>query len=191
MNIVVFGGSFNPVHTGHAMMASVVASLNDVDEVWMMVSPQNPLKISKELMDENDRFRLVKMVADISNSVVASDFEFTLSRPSYTYKTLKALKENFPEHNFKLLIGSDNWKDFNLWRDTDKIIKEFGVIIYQRPDVPVSGPFPEGVRLLDNVPMMLISSTYIREALKQGRDVRFMVPDIIYDELKNIHDYGK
>lgn len=191
MNVVVFGGSFNPVHTGHAMIASVVASLKEVDEVWMMVSPQNPLKENAELMDENVRLNLVSKIAEITPGVKASDFEFHLPRPSYTYKTLSSLKERYPDNNFQLLIGSDNWKDFSRWRDTDKIIKEFGVLIYQRPDCPVTGPYPEGVRVLENVPMILLSSTYIRKLLKEGEEIRFMVPDIIYDQLKNIHYYEK
>ncbi|MDE6717992.1 MAG: adenylyltransferase/cytidyltransferase family protein, partial [Muribaculaceae bacterium] len=106
MRIVVYGGSFNPVHAGHAMIASVVAGREDVDEVWMMVSPQNPFKTDMRLMPEQERLRLVKLVADTAEGIKASDFEFRLSRPSYTYKTLCALRDAYPQHTFRLLVGS-------------------------------------------------------------------------------------
>lgn len=184
MRIVVFGGSFNPVHTGHAMIASVVAGRDDVDEVWMMVSPQNPFKADMRLMPEQERLRLVRLMAKETDGIEASDFEFGLPRPSYTYKTLCALRDAYPEHSFRLLVGSDNWRQFDRWRNPDEIVKEFGVLIYQRPDDPVEGPFPEGVELLKDVPMMMISSSYIRERLKAGKSVRFMVPDEVERELR-------
>lgn len=185
MRIAVFGGSFNPVHTGHAIIASSVAALMEIDEVWMMVSPQNPLKADRQLMPEKERLGLVRLVADECQGVVASDFEFSLPRPSFTYNTLCRLRERFPEHDFSILIGSDNWKEFHRWRDADRIISEFGVIIYQRPDAIVAPPFPNGVILLEGLPMMMISSTYIRELMAEGRDFRFLVPDVVYKELKD------
>lgn len=183
MRIIVFGGSFNPVHTGHALMASVVAQLKDVDEVWMMVSPQNPLKNESGLMPENERLKLVKLVAANTPGVVASDFEFHLERPSFTYKTLCSLLKRYPQHEFRILIGSDNWNDFYRWRDHDKIIEEFGVVIYERPGYEVKGSLPGNVTLLKDVPMMMVSSTYIRRAIKEGKDIRYMVPDVVYKEI--------
>ncbi|MBD5328422.1 MAG: nicotinate-nucleotide adenylyltransferase [Bacteroides sp.] len=189
MRIAVFGGSFNPVHTGHAIIASSVAALPEIDEVWMMVSPQNPLKVDKKLMPEEERLRLVQLVAGECQHVKASDFEFSLPRPSFTYNTLCRLRERFPQHDFSILIGSDNWRVFNHWRDADRIISEFGVIIYQRPDVVVEPPFPNGVTLLEGLPMMMISSTYVRELMAAGRDFRFLVPDVVYKELKDGRKY--
>lgn len=186
MRVAVFGGSFNPIHTGHALIASSVAESGEADEVWLMVSPQNPLKQDRMLMPEIVRFRLAAKVTEMCKGVKASDFEFHLPRPSYTYNTLCKLKENFPEDQFILLIGSDNWKIFDKWMNSDKIISEFGVLIYQRPDDPATGPFPEGVKVIDNVPQMLVSSTLIRERLKKGKDIRFLVPDVIYNEVKSI-----
>lgn len=166
------------------MIASGVAQQENIDEVWMMVSPQNPLKPNKELWPQEERLRLVRLVANETENVKASDFEFTLPLPSYTYKTLCELRKAFPQHNFRLLIGSDNWKIFNKWRNSERIISEFGVIIYQRPDAKATPPFPANVVLLENLPMMMISSTYIRERLKAGYDIRFLVPDVVYNELK-------
>lgn len=187
MNIVVFGGSFNPIHTGHAMIASAVAQLEDVDEVWLMVSPQNPLKINKSMMPEELRLKLVRLVAQQCKGVVCSDFEFSLPRPSYTYKTLCELQKAYPQHEFRILIGSDNWKIFDQWKEWGRIIEEYGVLIYHRPDAEVKPPFPEGVRLLEDVPMMMVSSTYIRKRIQEGFDVRFLVPDVVYNEL----EYGR
>ncbi len=187
MNIVVFGGSFNPIHTGHAMIASAVAQIDDVDQVWLMVSPQNPLKANDELLPEELRYKLAHLVAKECRSVVCSDFEFNLPRPSFTYNTLCRLKEAYPQHNFRLLIGSDNWKIFDRWRDWKNIISEYGVLVYQRPDAMVAAPFPEGVTLLDNLPMMLISSSYIRKQMRDGKDIRFLVPDVVYNKL----EYGR
>lgn len=183
MNIAVFGGSFNPIHTGHAMIASQASQQPGVDEVWLMVSPQNPLKHDADLMPEEERLALARLVADECKGVRTSDFEFRLPRPSYTYNTLCRLRDAYPEHTFRLLIGSDNWNIFSRWRNSEKIISEFGVIIYPRPDAPAIPPFPENVELLNNLPLMLVSSTYIRESLKHGRDIRFLVPDAVYDRL--------
>ena len=188
MRIAIFGGSFNPVHTGHAIIASTVARQEYVDEVWMMVSPQNPLKADKTMMPEEERLQLVRLVADETEGVYGSDFEFGLPRPTYTYNTLCRLRETYPQHEFTLLIGSDNWRIFSRWRNSLNIIEEFGVIIYQRPDTPVEGPFPRGVRLLDNVPLMLISSSYIRDCIRSGEDIRFLVPDVVYDKIKERND---
>lgn len=183
MKIVVFGGSFNPIHVGHAIMASTVAAMPDVDEVWMMVSPQNPFKVNSHLMPEDFRLKLARLAMQDCEGVKVSDFEFHLERPSYTYKTLKALQSKYPEHSFRILIGSDNWQLFHNWRDADKIISEFGIVIYQRPDCKVEGPFPKNVRLLENVPLVMLSSTYIREKLGNGESIDFLVPEKIKKEL--------
>lgn len=189
MRIVIFGGSFNPIHVGHLIIAETVSQLPDVDEVWIMVSPQNPLKQQSELAPEETRLKLVEKSLKSIKGVKASDFEFSLPRPSYTYKTLCELKKHYPQHEFRILIGSDNWELFSKWRNPEEILHQFGVIIYQRPDCPASGPFPDGVEVVEDVPLMLLSSTYIRNKIKDGKDVRFMVPDVIYEETLRI--YGK
>ncbi|MDE7413364.1 MAG: nicotinate-nucleotide adenylyltransferase [Muribaculaceae bacterium] len=189
MNIVIFGGSFNPIHIGHMIIAETVSQLPDVDEVWIMVSPQNPLKSQSGLASEEDRLRLAEKALERVNGVKVSDFEFTLSRPSYTYKTLCELKRLYPQHEFRILIGSDNWDLFSKWRNSEEILRQFGVIVYQRPDCRSSGPFPDNVKILDGVPLILLSSTYIRNKIKEGKDVRFMIPDVIYEDTLRI--YGK
>lgn len=176
MKIGVYSGSFDPIHTGHAMVANYVAQWGGVDEVWLMVSRQNPLKKGRKPLADHYRMGMARLVAEECDGVVASDFEMHLPLPSFTYVTLTKLRETYPQHEFTLIIGSDNWVDFGRWRDADKIIKEFGLLIYPRPGYTVPDIPPEGVRVLGNGPTSFISSTFVREALAQGRNVKFFVP---------------
>ena len=139
MRIGVYCGSFDPIHTGHAMVANYLAQYGGLDEVWLMVSRHNPLKVGRDPASEPHRLAMVKFVAEGCSRVVASDFEFSLPVPSYTYVTLCRLRERFPQHKFVLIIGSDNWHNFNRWRDSESILREFGLIVYPRPgyDLPV------------------------------------------------------
>lgn len=176
MRIAIFGGSFDPIHTGHAMLVNAVSQTDAADEVWIMVSPQNPLKQGRKMTDFAHRLAMAELVAEKCHAVKASGFEDSLPRPSYTYLTLCRLREHYPEHRFTLLIGSDNWNIFHSWRDYEGIIREFGVLVYQRPDCPVSGELPEGVKLIADVPMTLLSSTMIRRYLAEDKNVNFMLP---------------
>lgn len=176
MKIGIYSGSFDPIHTGHAMVANYVAQWGGVDEVWLMVSRQNPLKEGRHPLDDHHRLAMARLVAGECDCVKASDFEMHLPLPSYTYVTLTKLREAYPEHDFTLIVGSDNWVDFGRWRDADKIIKEFGLLIYPRPGYEVPNLPHEGVRVLGNGPTSFISSTFVREALRNGRNVKFFVP---------------
>lgn len=178
LKIAIFGGSFNPIHTGHAILANHIAEVGLADEVWLMVSRLNPLKNDCGLASFNHRMEMAKIVASASCGVSASDFEFHLPSPSYTYRTLLALSEKYPEHEFRLLTGSDNWLIFDKWRDYEKIIKEFGVIVYPRPGYPVEEDgLPDNVVIADECPQILISSSYIRQQASEGRGIRFLVPE--------------
>lgn len=181
MEIAVYPGSFDPPHAGHAMVASYVSQWSEAEQVWMMPSAVNPLKIeSAPVVSESDRLHLCALTCQSLPGVVASDFEFSLPRPSYTYVTLKALREAFPQHIFRLVIGSDNWLIFNRWRDSDRIISEFGVIIYPRPGYPVEkSALPPEVTLLPEAPMMLVSSSFVREAIAVGKSpAGFVLPAV-------------
>lgn len=178
MVVGIFGGSFNPIHTGHAMVASFAAGSGVLDEVWLMVSPQNPLKADRKQAPEADRLAMAELVARRCKGVKACDFEFSLPRPSYTYDTLKALRERYPEHQFRLIIGSDNLRIFSRWRNADKIRKEFGIVVYPRPDYPVEESLLlENVSLLDECPQVLVSSTFIRDRITAGEPVAFLVTE--------------
>lgn len=156
-----------------------------MDEVWFMVTPHNPLKEEAGLMD--DAFRLKMVEASIGGypRFRASDFEFSLSRPSYTIHTLDALKRAYPQHRFHLIIGSDNWHLFPRWFQHERILAEYRILVYPRPGYPVEeGTLPAGVRLTD-APILEISSTFIRRALAEGRDVRYFLHPEVYRLLAN------
>lgn len=172
----VYGGSFDPPHTGHGIVANYTAQWGGVDEVWLMVSPLNPLKAGTHPAAETLRLEMARELAGECSGVVASDFEFSLPRPSYTYRTLSALRDRYPGRRFKLLIGSDNWEEFCHWRDPDKIIGEFGVIVYPRPGYPRPASLPEGVEWLDDAPQVVMSSTFVRRAAAEGRNLAHFVP---------------
>lgn len=176
MRIGIYSGSFDPIHTGHAMVANYVAQWGGVDEVWLLVSPLNPLKIEHRPADDHHRMTMARLVAEECVGVQASDFEFQLPLPSYTYVTLTKLRERYPEHEFVLIIGSDNWVNFGRWRDAHKIIREFGLLVYPRPGYELPETPPDGVEVLESAPSSFISSTFVRDAIKSGANVNFFVP---------------
>lgn len=184
--IAVFGGSFNPVHYGHIGVARRVMKENLADEVWLMVSPRNPLKEQSGLLDERIRLDLVQLaVADVPG-VVACDFEFALPRPSYSWQTLAALTRTYPGASFSLVIGSDNWLLFPKWAHYEEILDRYSLIVYPRPGFFVrTSSLPDNVRLLD-APLFPWSSTDIRKRLRQGGDVSDMVPPSVAERLRNL-----
>ena len=189
MKIGIYGGSFDPIHIGHAIVANYALQWGNLDEVWILVSPQNPLKSNIHASD-CDRLKMAESVFMGIENIKVSDFEFSLPIPSFTYTTLSELKKRYPEHEFSLIIGSDNWKIFNKWANSVKIIEEFGVLIYPRPGFDVSiSEVPENIKILDDAPQVIMSSSFVREALKNGKNVNFFVPDAVcqYIETKKLY----
>lgn len=189
MKIGIFSGSFDPIHIGHAMMVSYLSQFCDLDALWLMPSPINPLKVDSTRTPAEHRLAMCRIVADKCPSVVVSDFEFSLPRPSYTYQTLRELKRSYPEHEFHLIIGSDNWISFRLWRNHDKIVDEFPIIIYPRPGFEVSLPLPPGVSLLEQAPLSVMSSTFVRSVFSRGMSPRYFVDDDVIDYINSYHLY--
>lgn len=179
MVVGIYSGSFDPIHTGHAMVANYCAQWAGVDEVWLVVSRLNPLKEGATPAADIHRLQMAKIVAESCAGVIASDYELHLELPSYTYTTLCSLREAYPEHEFKLIIGSDNWANFGRWRDAHKIIREFGILIYPRPGFEIPHNPPEGVEVIGNGPTAFISSTFVREAVKNGRNINYFVPPLV------------
>lgn len=175
----IFSGSFNPIHIGHLALANYLCEFEGLDEVWFMVSPQNPLKEQANLWPDALRLKLVELAIEGYHRFRVSDFEFHLPRPSYSVHTLEKLRETYPEREFYLIIGSDNWSMFHHWREPERIIAENRIWIYPRPGFPVDESLlPETVRTVHS-PMFEVSSTFIRQALKQGKDVRyFLHPEV-------------
>ena len=183
MNIGIFSGSFNPVHIGHLTLANYLCEYEGLDELWFMISPCNPLKREMQLLDDDLRLKLVKLAITEYPKFRASDFEFHLPRPSYTIRTLDELKRMYPEHSFCLIIGSDNWSLFSRWYQSDRIIAENHILIYPRPGYPVDATsLPEHVKLA-NSPVLEISSTFIRQAMEEGKDIRYFLHPAVYKEL--------
>ena len=184
MNIAVYSGSFNPIHKGHLQLAEYVIDQQLTDEVWLVVSPCNPLKEQKELIDHF--LRLDMVIAAISNrkGIKASDVEFDMPVPSYSIDTLNVLSKMYPEHTFTLLIGSDNALVFDKWKDYQRIIDENEIWIYPRPGSFVDkSTLPTSVKLT-NVPEIDICSTFIRDGIKQGKDVRYFMHPAVYNKIK-------
>ena len=178
MNIGLFFGSFNPVHTGHLIIANYMADYTGLDEIWLVVSPQNPFKVNDELLDENARLELLNLAIRDDKRFKAIDVEFHLDRPSYTVNTLSHLRDLHPEHDFTLIIGGDNLQNFHRWKDYQEILKQHKVFVYARAGIvekPLLSNNPQ-IKLFE-VPLLNISSTYIRESIQAGKSIRYLIPE--------------
>ena len=180
MRVGLFGGSFNPIHNAHIALASTICEQARLDEVWFMVSPQNPMKQAQDLLDENERYEMVKQALESQAKVLkASNYEFHLERPSYTWKTLRALKQDFPQHEFSLIIGGDNWVRFPRWAHSEEILANHHIYIYPREDSEIDeATLPENVHLI-HTPKINITSTMLREMVRSGKDISAFVPNAV------------
>ncbi len=177
MNIGLFFGSFNPIHLGHLIVANVMAETTDLDQVWFVVSPQNPFKKNKQLLHEEDRYKLVELAIQNNSKLRVTDVEFSMPRPSYTIDTLLKLQEKFPQHVFRLIIGGDNLGQFPNWKEHEKILSDFGLYVYPRPNAePSALKQHPNVRMVE-APLLDISATFIRAQIKAERTIRYMVPE--------------
>lgn len=181
MKVGIFGGTFNPIHVGHAIIASHIVQHCDIDKLWLMVSPLNPFKVNQGEQIDTHRLRMAEMVSRRLDNVETSAFEFSLPRPSYTLDTLKALQAKFPDDEFILIIGADNWDAFDRWRDHEEILQRFRILVYPRQGYDISIPphLQHQVEIVD-APMIEVSSTSIRQEIKQQGNVSFYLPDEVY-----------
>jgi nicotinate-nucleotide adenylyltransferase len=191
MKIGLYFGSFNPIHIGHLAIANYMAEFSDLDQIWFIVSPQNPFKEKKSLLSDYHRLELVELSIERYPNLKASNIEFGLPKPSYTIDTLTYLKEKHPNHEFSLIMGSDNLKSFEKWKNYKLILELYDLYVYPRPgfkdeDVKLSG----NIHLI-NAPLMEISSSFIRQAIKEKKDIPYFMPDKAYQYLKEMHFYEK
>lgn len=175
----IYGGSFNPVHVGHIALARQLLRLGGLDEIWLMVSPQNPLKCSSDLLDDTKRLEMTRLALSDEIGLVASDYEFHLPRPSYMWNTLCVLSHDYPNREFVLIIGADNWAVFSQWYHADDIIRHYRILIYPRTGFDIDkATLPQGVTLVETG-RFDVSSTMVRERLKEGLPIDGLVPEII------------
>jgi nicotinate-nucleotide adenylyltransferase len=191
MKVGLFFGSFNPVHTGHLIIANFFAENTDMQQVWFIVSPQNPFKQKNSLLDEKYRFYMVNIAVEDNPKLKASNIEFHLPQPGYTSDTLTYLKEKYPNHEFSLLMGSDNLGSFHKWKNYEDILKHHSVYVYKRSgSEKISTHLSGDIKFFD-VPLLDISSTYIRQTIKEKKSVRYLVPEVVWEYLIEMHFYER
>jgi nicotinate-nucleotide adenylyltransferase len=198
MKIGLFFGSFNPIHVGHMIIANVMAENTDLIKVWFVVSPQNPLKPSKGLLHEFDRYDMVKAAIADNYKLEASDVEFHLPKPSYTIHTLAHLTEKHPGKEFKLILGEDNLENFTKWKNYEQILQHYGVYVYPRLHDAIGQARPNvtntdlkrhpNVTMID-APLLDISATYIRNCIRNNKSIRYLVPESVEQMIRTKQFY--
>jgi len=186
VKIGLFFGSFNPVHIGHLIIANVMVETSDLQQVWFVVSPQNPHKSSKSLLHEFDRYDMVQAAIAGSYHLRVSDIEFNMPRPSYTVDTLAYLADKYPDHDFSLIIGEDNLHSFPRWKNHEVILTNYGLYVYPRPSSTKQKPdlaTHENVHYIE-APILDISATYIRKLVKQEKSIKYLVPDAVREIIR-------
>ena len=191
MKVGLFFGSYNPVHSGHMVIAQYMAEFTDLDQVWLVVSPQNPLKPSASLLQDHHRFEMVRIAVGDYRKLKASKAEFGLPTPSYTVNTLAYLHEQHPDYSFVLIMGSDNLATFDKWKNWEQLIENYEIYVYPRPGSD-GGKFSHHPKVkLVEAPLMQLSSTFIRKAIRDKKDIRFMLPESVFKYLDEMNFYKK
>ncbi len=191
MHIGLFFGSFNPVHIGHMALANYMLEFTEMQELWFVVSPQNPLKIKSQLLDQQQRYLLVQLAIDDQPGMRVSNIEFDLPQPSYTINTLVHLKEKYPMHSFSLIMGEDNLHSFHRWKNYEGILKDHHIYVYPRKGSSGSkfDQHPHVHRT--EAPLVEISASFIRNAISEGRNLRFFLPAGVWDEIDVMNHYRR
>ena len=184
MKVGLFFGSFNPVHIGHLVIANFMAENTDLQKVWFVVSPHNPLKEKKSLLKDADRLHLVRLATEDNTKFKVSDIEFKLPQPSYTIHTLTYLKEKFPQHEFVLIMGSDNLESLEKWKNYEIILRDYEIYVYSRAEKLKTQLANHAHVKIFEVPVMDISSSEIRKLISEKKSVRYLLPEIVYEEIK-------
>lgn len=194
MKVGLYFGTFNPIHVGHLIIANYMADRTDLDQVWFIVSPQNPLKDKKTILADYHRLALVNEGIKDNDKLRASDIEFSLPKPSYTINTLTYLKEKYPDHQFSLIMGEDNIRTLHKWKNYERILQNHDIYVYPR----IEGRNGESNDLMnthdsviycDDVPLMNISASYIRETIQSGGDVRYLLSEPVFKYLDEMNFY--
>jgi nicotinate-nucleotide adenylyltransferase len=182
VKIGLYFGSFNPIHIGHLIIANHILNESTIEKVWFIVSPLNPFKDTQSLMNEYDRLHLVNKAIEEDPRLKASDIEFSLPKPSYTVHTLAYLKEKYPDNSFSIIMGSDGFQNIGKWKNAEIIIENYPIVIYKRPGFEVDNKLNAKITVM-NAPLLEISSTHIRELIRAGKSIKYLVPASIEEEI--------
>lgn len=191
MHIGLFFGSFNPIHVGHMALANYMVEFTDMEQVWFVISPHNPLKEKASLLNQNQRLYMVNVAIEDDARFKSSTIEFDLPQPSYTINTLVHLKEKYPQHTFSLIIGQDNLESFHKWKNYEEILKKYKLYVYPRPGAKSSELEQHPNVVLTQAPFIDISSTFIRDAIKKKKDVRHYLPEKAWQYIDEMNLYKK
>ncbi|MGL4597774.1 MAG: nicotinate (nicotinamide) nucleotide adenylyltransferase [Bacteroidia bacterium] len=191
MKTGLFFGSFNPVHIGHLALANYMLEFTDLQKIWFIVSPHNPLKEKKTLLADRQRLEMVRLAIGDNSRMRASDIEFQLPQPSYTVNTLAHLREKYPAQEFSLILGSDNIESLHKWKNYEYLLANHDLYVYPRPGY-AGGDLRTHARVKwVDAPLMEISSTFIREGIRNKKDLRHFVPEAAWNYLREMHFYEK
>lgn len=190
MTIGLFFGSFNPVHIGHLLIASYMVEFTDINQLWFVISPQNPLKKRKNLLEDYARLDLLRLALEEDERFGICDIEFRMPKPSYTIDTLTYLHELYPSREFVLIMGSDQLQTFSKWKNAMILETQYRRYIYPRPGFDVNPGAHKGITLI-NAPQIEISSTFIREGIRKGHDMRYYLPVKVYSHILRMHYYER
>ncbi len=190
MHIGLYFGSFNPVHIGHLIIANHVVNHTDVDKVWFVVSPHNPLKEAHSLLNEYDRLHILNLAIEDNNKFRGSNVEFHLPKPSYTIDTLTYLSEKFPLERFSVVMGSDSFQNIHRWKNYEQLVENYSIIIYNRPGFEVKEKYGADLTILD-APLLDVSSTFVRKQLKEKKSIKYLVPTNVEEYLVANKYYSK
>lgn len=203
MKIGLYFGTFNPIHVGHLVIANYMADFTELDQVWLIVSPHNPLKEKSSLLTDYHRLALVKIAIDDNPKLKASDIEFNLPKPSYTAITLAYLKDKYPQHEFALIMGEDNLRTLHKWRNHDVILKNHKIYVYPRVltlqeeaevssiNSQVNNDFADNPNVIycEDAPVMKVSASFVRHAIKEGKDVRYLLTEPVHRYIDEMNFY--
>ncbi|MEI2755723.1 MAG: nicotinate (nicotinamide) nucleotide adenylyltransferase [Chitinophagaceae bacterium] len=190
MKIGLYFGSFNPIHVAHLIIANHVLNETENDKLWFVVTPQNPFKKENSLLNEYHRLKLVQIAIEEDNRIKAVDIEFSLPKPSYTAATLMYLAEKYPEHSFQIIMGSDSFQNLHKWKNAEFIIKNYKIYVYIRPGFEIQNTLGANQQVLD-APLLQLSSTQIRQNIKEGKSVQYLLPNKVLEEIEKGNYYKR